>query len=45
MGPVDKTGYAERDRKRKVRRNALLARLKAKQKGAYASSNALKGGM
>lgn len=40
MGPVDKTGYKERDRKRAVRRNALQAKLKATQKGAYASSNA-----
>ena len=44
MGPVDKSGYAERDRKRNVRRNALLARLKANQSGAFASSNSLKGG-
>jgi hypothetical protein len=44
MGPVDKTGYAERDRKRNVRRNALLARLKANQKGAFASSNSLRSG-
>lgn len=44
MGPVDKTGYAERDRKRKVRRNALLAKLKANQQGAFASSNSLRSG-
>jgi len=42
MGPVDKTGYAERDRKLKVRRNALQAKLKAKGKGAYASSDAMR---
>lgn len=39
MGPVDKTGYAERDRKRAVRRNALQAKLKATGKKAYGSSN------
>jgi len=44
MGPVDKAGYAERDRKRKVRRNALLAKMKATQNGAYANSNALRMG-
>jgi hypothetical protein len=42
MGPVDKTGYAERDRKQKVRRNALQAKLKATSKGAYASSDAMR---
>jgi hypothetical protein len=42
MGPVDKTGYAERDRKLQVRRNALQAKLKAKGKGAYASSDAMR---
>ena len=42
MGPVDKTGYAERDRKLKVRRNALQAKLKARGKGAYASSDAMR---
>jgi hypothetical protein len=42
MGPVDKAGYAERDRKLKVRRNALQAKLKATGKGAYASSDAMR---
>jgi hypothetical protein len=37
MGPVDKTGYSERDRKRKVRLNALQARMKAGQKNKFAS--------
>lgn len=37
MGPVDKTGYRERDRKLAVRRNALQAKLKAGSKKAYAS--------
>jgi hypothetical protein len=39
MGPVDKTGYSERDRKRKVRLNALQARIKAGQGKQYASPN------
>jgi hypothetical protein len=42
MGPVDKSGYAERDRKLAVRRNALQAKLKAKGKGAYASSDIMR---
>jgi hypothetical protein len=42
MGPVDKTGYAERDRKLKVRRNAVQAKLKAQSKGAYASSDSMR---
>ena len=37
MGKVDMTGYAERDRKRKVKLNALKARVKAKTEGRYAS--------
>ena len=44
MGPVDKTGYAARDRKRKVKLNALRAKTKANQKGAFASSNVLRYG-
>lgn len=40
MGPVDKSGYAERDRKMQVRRNALGAKLKAMGKKSYASSDA-----
>lgn len=42
MGPVDKSGYAERDRKLRVRRNALQAKLKATGKKAYASSDAMR---
>ena len=38
-GPVDKTGYKERDRLRQVRRNAINARLKAQTKGAYGGSD------
>jgi len=44
MGPVDKTGYAARDRKRKVKLNALRAKTKASQKGAFASSSVLRYG-
>jgi len=39
MGPVDKAGYKERDRARAVRRNALGAKMKSAQKGAYGNSN------
>jgi hypothetical protein len=39
MGPVDKSGYRERDRKLSVRRNALQAKLKAGQNKAYASAD------
>jgi hypothetical protein len=39
MGPVDRMGYSERDRKRKVRLNALQARMKAGQKKQFASPN------
>lgn len=39
MGPVDKAGYSERDRKRKVRLNALQARMKAGQSKKFASPN------
>jgi hypothetical protein len=42
MGPVDKTGYAERDRKLRVRRNALQAKLKADGRGAFASSDSIR---
>lgn len=37
MGPVDKLGYAERDRVAASRRNAILARLKAGQQGRLMS--------
>jgi hypothetical protein len=43
MGPVDKTGYRERDRLAKARRNAVLRRLKANQSGNFMSSNWLGG--
>lgn len=35
MGPVDPTGYAERDRKRQVRRNAVSQMLKDRKSGAF----------
>lgn len=38
-GAVDKTGYKDRDRKLAARRNAVLAKLKGQQNGAFASSN------
>lgn len=38
-GKVDKTGYAERDRKLAARRNAVLAKIKSMNAGAYASPN------
>ena len=37
MGPVDPTGYRERDRRLQVRRNALGAKLKASQNKNYGS--------
>lgn len=40
-GPVDKTGYAERDRLALVKRNAMLRRMKARQSGRYMSSDNL----
>lgn len=42
MGKVDNTGYAERDRKRKVKLNALRARVKAQTEGRYASPDFLR---
>jgi hypothetical protein len=41
-GPVDKTGYVERDRRRKVKLNALRAKIGASTKGAFASSDYLR---
>lgn len=38
-GPVDKTGYRERDQRQRVRRNALLAYQQAGQAGQYGSAN------
>lgn len=36
-GPVDKAGYAARDRRKKAKRNAVLAKLKGMNTGAFAS--------
>lgn len=38
-GPVDKTGYADRDRRKKAKRNAVLAKLKGMNTGAFADPN------
>lgn len=38
-GPVDKSGYAARDRKLQARKNAVLAKMKNASIGAYASSD------
>jgi hypothetical protein len=38
-GAVDKTGYAARDRRLAAKRNAVLAKMKSQQTGAFASSN------
>ena len=42
MGPVDKSGYASRDRRLAARRNAVLQRMKGMNKGAYSSPDALR---
>jgi hypothetical protein len=42
IGPVDKSGYRERDAKAKARRNALLRRMKAGQQGRFMSSDWLR---
>jgi hypothetical protein len=42
IGPVDKTGYMDRDRRRKARKQAVLAAMKAKNAGAFANPNALR---
>ncbi len=41
-GPVDKTGYRERDLTSQARRDAILRRLKATQSGNYASPDAMR---
>lgn len=40
IGPSDPTGYRERDAKAATTRNAVLRRLKATQRGKYASPDA-----
>lgn len=45
IGPVaDKLGYRQRDNRLRTKRNAILRRMKAKQRGAFASANYLRGG-
>lgn len=41
-GPVDKAGYADRDRRLAARRNAVLQMIKSKNTGAYSSPDALR---
>ena len=43
MGTVDKMGYRERDARTRLRRNALLRRLKAGNKGQYMNKDWLGG--
>lgn len=43
MGPVDRLGYKERDLAHRAKRNALLRRMKAHQKGRHFSSDWLGG--
>jgi len=42
MGPVDKAGYADRDRRLAARRNAVLQMMKSKNAGAFSSPDALR---
>jgi hypothetical protein len=39
IGPSDPTGYVERDAKAQASRNAVLKRLKAQQRGKFASAD------
>lgn len=43
MGPVDKMGYQVRDKVHAARRDAVLRRLKAMQKGNAMSADAMRG--
>ena len=45
IGPVDRTGYAERDRRLAARRNAVLQKMKAKNKGAYGATDVKRMGL
>lgn len=42
MGPVDKTGYADRDRRLAARRNAVLQKMQGANKGAYSNVDVLR---
>lgn len=39
IGPSDKLGYRERDRKQRARRNAILRRLKAQEARQFRSAD------
>lgn len=43
MGPVDPTGYLERDAAVRMKRNAMLRRMKAGSQGKYMSADWLGG--
>lgn len=42
IGPSDKLGYRERDKKAAARRSAILRRMQAQQHGRYMSSDSLR---
>lgn len=42
LGPVDKTGYASRDKRLAARRNAVLQRMQGMNAGAYSSPDVLR---
>ena len=42
MGPVDKTGYASRDKRLAARKNAVLKRMQGMNSGAYGSADVLR---
>ena len=42
MGPVDKTGYADRDRRLAARKNAVLQKMQGMNKGAYGATDVLR---
>ena len=42
MGPVDKTGYAGRDRRLAARRNAVLQKMQGMNSGAFGSPDVLR---
>lgn len=39
MGPVDKAGYADRDRRLAARRNAVLQKMKGMNRGAFGAAD------
>lgn len=45
IGPVDPTGYRERDAQAVAKKNAIMSYLRAAQTGQYASSGYLAGGI